>query len=134
MPRFSARVRIAVVFLGLALAAFAGVKFVSYAQKKAGPASPSLVGPFTISTSMTDQAGLGTNNADGNADPGETMAVNVNIQNTGTTDAQNVVLNDTTGTFLVPNGFNGTSRIGPVAVPDNSNDFCNLILRFTNVH
>jgi hypothetical protein len=69
MPRKVARVRIAVVFLGLALASFAAVKFVSYAKKKSAPAAPT-------SASVTDTVAFapgGDLNLNTKANPGDKL-------------------------------------------------------------
>jgi hypothetical protein len=121
MLRKNARVRIAVIFLSLAIAAFGAVKFVSYAQRNAKPAAPTAPA-VTATETLTDPVGLGTNNGDTKAQPGETLLATVTITNTGGTDATGVTLSDSPSDPLSPNGTNGTFAIGPAAAPDTYNN------------
>src|SRR5436305_3048297 len=110
----NARVRIAIIFLSLVIAAFGAVKFVSYAQKKtAAPTAPIV----TATETLTDPVGLGTNNGDTKAQPGETLLATVTITNTGTS-ATGVSLSDSPTDPLSPNGANGTFALGPIAGSD----------------
>ncbi|MFL6373799.1 MAG: beta strand repeat-containing protein, partial [Pyrinomonadaceae bacterium] len=116
MPRKVRRTRLALLFVFIAAAAFSGVKFVSYAQKKA-PAAPTAP-TVTATETLTDPVlPLTSNNGDGKAQPGETLLATVTITNTGS-DATAVSLADSPGNFLSPKGANGTFAIGPIAGSD----------------
>src|SRR3954464_3305232 len=116
MPRKVYSRRLAILIVVLAVAVFAGVKFVSYAQKKAAPAAPTAPA-ITATETLTDPNTIAGNNGDGNAQPGETLLATVTITNTGT-DATGITLSDSPTDPLSPNGANGTFAISPVAAPD----------------
>jgi VCBS repeat-containing protein len=79
MPRKAFRVRIAVVFVALALCAFAAVKFVSYAHRER--LMPLPVGVNVTATDTLAEKAAG----DGNADPGEVLSGTITATNSGTT-------------------------------------------------
>ncbi|MFL6373598.1 MAG: hypothetical protein ACJ73D_02915, partial [Pyrinomonadaceae bacterium] len=117
MPRKVRRTRLALLFVFIAAAAFAGVKFVSYAQKHAKPAAPTAPA-VTATETLTDPVlPLTSNNGDGKAQPGETLLATVTITNTGS-DATTVSLSDSPGNFLSPHGANGSFAMSPAAAPD----------------
>ncbi|MBV9240687.1 MAG: hypothetical protein JO314_01660, partial [Acidobacteria bacterium] len=128
MPRKVSRVRIAVVFVVLAVAGFATVKFVSYAQKKSRPVATSntpAVAPNVTAVETVDDSLSAS--PDGNADPGDILKATVTMTNTGG-DATGTTISDTPGTYLSANGANGNLTTVLTVTGDTANTIGNVNL------
>src|ERR1043166_5243618 len=108
MPRKVVRVRFFLSLVLLAIAGFATVKFVSYAQKRARPATPATV--IVGATEVITEPG------DNDADPGNTLTFTVTATDTGTQDATGVNL--TTNVPAQTTLVGGSVAISPAAGND----------------